>query len=110
MALAGPGDTGAAPNGPLSLSKSWPALGRRVLAAGRHLNAGQTAILLALAYPEATKYKRGGSILQNEEINSRDLSHARLIEDYAPELGDQVLAKQITFEESAALKLRRRRA
>jgi hypothetical protein len=29
----------------------------------RRLNAGQRAILIAIAYPEATKYKRGGSQL-----------------------------------------------
>jgi hypothetical protein len=42
------------------------------------------------------------------EVSSTRLSH-RLIQAFAPELGDQVLAKQITFEE-ARLKARDRKA
>jgi len=74
----------------------------------RHLNGGQTAILLARAYPEP---KRGMhselEILTGAEKVA--LARARMIERFAPELGDQVLAKLITFEE-ARLKARDRKA
>ena len=51
--------------------------------------------MLARAYPERTPGKK--SPINFREVNKDALSNARLIEDYARELGDQVLAKQITF-------------
>lgn len=53
----------------------------------RHLNAGQTAILLARAYPAP---KRGvhSELKFSTEVDKADLSRARMIEQYAPELGD----------------------
>jgi hypothetical protein len=88
------------------LGRPWPETNRpggwsprrKALNKRRHLNAGQTAILLARAYPERRQGKKTSSKL--EEVSAAHLSYARLIEDYAPELGDQVLARQITFEEA----------
>jgi hypothetical protein len=81
----------------------------------RHLNAGQTAILLARAYPERDsvggRSQKGGieTYADSAQVSLRLLTYAYLIEDYAPELGDQVLAKLISFEE-ARLKARDRKA
>ena len=44
----------------------------------RHLTKGQQAMATALAYPEATKYKRGGSIFssgKNEDIDAPSAGH-----------------------------------
>jgi len=42
----------------------------RLAGRGRRLNAGQRAIMLALAYPEPTKLKRAGSLQIKEQVNS----------------------------------------
>lgn len=81
----------------------------------RHLSAGQSAILLAKAYPEDGG--KGGRGKKSEATNSaesagfstRRLREAREIVRYAPELADQVLSREITYED-ARLKVRQRKA
>jgi hypothetical protein len=63
----------------------------------RHLNAGQRAILYALAYPEPLKLKRAGS-METIDLNKDQLSQARLIVREAPDLVDQVIAGGLYFK------------
>ena len=62
----------------------------------RHLNAGQRAVLVALAYPEPEQGKRT-DLLQNEgsptaQVNDRALSQARAIVKWCPEYVEDILA------------------
>jgi hypothetical protein len=54
--------------------------------------------------PNTVERGKGGRGNKNpsnlEEFSIGRLSEARMINQYAPELGDQVLAKQITFEQA----------
>ncbi len=55
----------------------------------RHLNAGQRAVLVALAYPEPTPGKRS---VETTQVNSAVLSQARAIVKWCPEYVDDILA------------------
>lgn len=61
----------------------------------RHLNKGQQAVALAMAYPEKHQGKRASFNLK--EVNSRDLSHAREIVAHA-DLAEQVMSEALAFD------------
>jgi hypothetical protein len=48
--------------------------------------------LVALAYPEPTRHKRGGYSLETKELNSGTLSQARAIVKWCPEYVEDILA------------------
>jgi hypothetical protein len=60
----------------------------------RHLNAGQRAILMALAYPEPTPGKRNdlGTSSKSEQVHPAALSQARAIVKWCPEYVEDILA------------------
>jgi hypothetical protein len=79
--------------------RQWPFLWR--------LNGGQTAILLARAYPEAKRGVHSELKFSTGALPDKAaLFNARMILNYAPGLADQVLAKQITFEEARVTRRR----
>jgi hypothetical protein len=57
----------------------------------RHLNAGQRAILVALAYPEPNTSGRA-SPLEVKGVNQGALSQARAIVKYCPDYVEEILA------------------
>jgi len=68
------------------------ALHQSIAASRRHLNKGQQAMVTAMAYPEATKYKRGGSILssgknEDDAPSAGHISKARYVlrNNFTPE-------------------------
>lgn len=63
----------------------------------RHLNAGQRAILVAIAYPTPTPGKRT-TCLDSNQVNKTDLSHARAICQWAPEMVAEILDGGGVFE------------
>jgi hypothetical protein len=77
----------------------------------RHLNAGQRAILLAIAYPDPTKLKRTGSSNLEDQVHSGRLSEARAICAWAPEWIAEILDAGGAFATAfAAADERRERA
>jgi hypothetical protein len=77
----------------------------------RHLNAGQRAVLYALAYPEPAKLKRAGSLeIKDQELNPATISQARVINNDAPDLVNQVIAGGMYFKTAFEEADRRRAA
>lgn len=59
----------------------------------RHLNKGQQAMAVAMIYPEAAKLKRNGSgSVLNTELSTSNVSHARTVLKWAPDLAQGVLS------------------
>jgi hypothetical protein len=74
--------------------------GRGALQKRRHLNAGQRAILFAVAYPMPTPGKRTdlGENPLSDDIVTKTLSQARAIVNEARDLVDQVIAGGMYFK------------
>jgi hypothetical protein len=73
-------------------ARFWPG---RQLVDRRHLNAGQCAILVALAYPEPTPGRRNDLLKVStgaNAIDKGDLSRARAIVKWCPEYVEDILA------------------
>jgi hypothetical protein len=76
----------------------------------RHLNAGQRAILVAIAYPETGNRWRSDSKIESEQVHPGVLSQARCIVNSAPDLVDQVIAGGMYFNTAYEEAARRRQA
>lgn len=81
--------------------------------ARRHLSVGQRAMALAMIYPEATRYRRGGSNLSATErsVSASRLSYARTVLRVAPDdLAPAVLSGSKTLDAAFAEVTRRQQA
>jgi hypothetical protein len=78
----------------------------------RHLNVGQQAIMLALAYPEPRPGMRTDLMTTSvnlTEVSTRDLSRARAIVKWAPEWVDEILDAGGAFSKAFAIADERRK-
>jgi hypothetical protein len=63
----------------------------------RHLSKGQQAMAIAMAYPEPTRYRRGGNLSKVEGLASGLVSEARTVLRAAPDLAQQVMAGDLAL-------------
>lgn len=70
----------------------------------RHLNKGQMAMALAIAYPDAGhKHKSGIKIIPDTDVSKQALSHARKVLRLTPQLSSKVMAAELPLAEAYKL-------